>query len=173
MPEIQDSVPSKAIFAYLAADFPPTNKLLHVLAHSGHTVEAFVRDISNVTKQNLRALNVTVHDTPPNLSQIARRCALIVHHGGIGTIEACMALGRPQVLLPRHLEQRLNALNATQLSVALELKRTFSLAEAAAVISEALHSETLSKSARELAVELTVRPLVSLDQIIAACEELA
>ncbi|HUO55411.1 MAG TPA: nucleotide disphospho-sugar-binding domain-containing protein, partial [Rhodoblastus sp.] len=117
----------KAVFAYLAADVRPTARLLQVLAKCGFPVEVFVRDLPDRMKSALRVANVRVHETPPPLAEVAERSSLIVHHGGIGTAETALALGRPQFLLPKHLEQSLNAANLVRLGVAMRLEPNFSL----------------------------------------------
>ena len=53
------------------------------------------------------------------------RYPLIIHHGGIGTTELALAVGRPQLLLPRHLEQNLTGRALKDIGVALVLKRGF------------------------------------------------
>ena len=163
----------KAVFAYLAADFARTPKLLEVLARSGFPIEAFVRDLPGGMKDALRARNVRVHETPPPLPEAAERASLIVHHGGIGTAETALALGRPQLLLPKHLEQRFNAFNLLRLGVAARLNAEFSLAEASAALSEAISSKSLADTAQETAARLSGRPSVSLERIVGLCEELA
>ncbi|MFP5274913.1 glycosyltransferase, partial [Coleofasciculus sp.] len=44
--------------------------------------------------------------------------SLAIHHGGLTTSLACLLAGIPQLLLPRHLEEYLNAIALTQLGVA-------------------------------------------------------
>ena len=163
----------RAVFAYLAADFAPTAKLLEVLARCGFPVEAFVRDLPDRMRGALRAANIRVHETPPLLVEVAERSNLIVHHGGIGTAEMALALGRPQLLLPKHVEQRMNASNLLRLGVAMRLEPDFSLEDGSAAVSEALSSKSLADKAQETAARLAGRPSVSLDRIIGLCEELA
>jgi len=147
--------------------------LLEVLTGCGFPVEAFVRDLPDRMKSALRARNMHVHETPPPLAEVAERASLIVHHGGIGTAETAMALGRPQILLPKHLEQTLNASNLGRLGVAMRLNAGFSLAQGSAAVSEALSSESLAEKAQETAARLAQRPSVSLERIVGLCEELA
>ena len=163
----------KAVFAYLDGQFGLTAKLLEILARSGFPVEAFVRDLPDRMKSALRARNVRVHETPPPLPEVAERSSLIVHHGGIGTSETALALGRPQFLLPKHLEQRLNAGNLLRLGVAAQLNAGFSLAEGSAALAEAISSQSLADRAQETAARLARRPSVSLGRIVGLCEELA
>lgn len=161
------------IFAYLAADFGPSAKLLQVLAASGPPLEAFVRDASDEMKSRLRALRVRVHDTPPRLSEVAERASLAVHHGGVGTIEAFVALGRPQLLLPRHFEQSLNAAGLVRLGVAMRLRPSFSVSEGAAIVAQAVASSALAERAGEVAGQLEKRPSRSLECVAAHSERLA
>lgn len=44
--------------------------------------------------------------------------SLAIHHGSLTTSIACLLAGIPQLLLPRHLEEQLNALALSQLGVA-------------------------------------------------------
>lgn len=44
--------------------------------------------------------------------------ALVIHHGGLTTSIACLLAGIPQLILPCHLEQELNALALVRLGVA-------------------------------------------------------
>jgi UDP:flavonoid glycosyltransferase YjiC (YdhE family) len=46
---------------------------------------------------------------------------VIVYHGGIGFAQQALALGRPQLLVPEHLEQLLNAQLVDRLGVGLFL----------------------------------------------------
>lgn len=146
--------PGKAIFAYLAADFPSTAKLLQVLADTSFIVEAFVRDVPDPMRGALAACGVRLHDTPPALPEVLRRTSLVVHHGGVGVIEACLALGRPQLLLPRHLEQHLNASAVNRLGVGRALHASFSLAEARDLVERMVASDEAAERARAVAAEI-------------------
>jgi UDP:flavonoid glycosyltransferase YjiC (YdhE family) len=67
----------------------------------------FLRDGSPSQRARLAAAGHEVHATPPDLATRLRRARLAIHHGGIGTAETALAIGVPQLVLPRHLEQRL------------------------------------------------------------------
>ena len=168
-----DRPAKSALFAYLAAGFGPTMKLLQALAASRFPLEAFVRDIGEEAKRGLREMGVRVHDAPPRLSDVAARASVIVHHGGIGTAEAAVALGRPQLLLPSHFEQSLNASRLLRLGVATSLRANFSPEEASQSISEAMSSDMLAHKAQETAARVARRPGRSLERIVELCNELA
>ncbi len=162
-----------AIFAYLAADFRPSLKLLEVLINSRYPLEVFLRDSSDRLRRALRARGAQVHDIAPSLADVAQRASLVVHHAGIGTVEDCLALGRPQLLLPRHLEQSLNAANLKRLGIGVILSPSFSLAEGSRLVDEATSSGRLSERARDFAAGLVGRKSDSIDRIVAHCEGLA
>jgi rhamnosyltransferase subunit B len=152
------SPPAKAsLFAYLAADFPKTRKLLQAILDSGIPAAAYVRDASDDLKHALRARGLTIHDEPPPPERAFAEATLIIHHGGIGTIEACLMLGRPQLLLTRHLEQSLNGSLTRSLGVADTLRSGFTLAHAAAQIREMCCSAEWADRAGELALSIQQR----------------
>jgi rhamnosyltransferase subunit B len=101
---------ARRYFGYLAADFPGVHTLLDGLARSGLTGSVYLRGAAPPVRDQLRQLGVTVHEAPVALAPALAGVGLLVHHGGIGTTEQALAVGRPQLLLPRHPEQLLTAL---------------------------------------------------------------
>lgn len=100
------------IVAYLSADDPRTPDLLAGLARSGRRTVAWVRDASPTTRATLAAIGgerVRLADRPLALAAALERACVVVHHGGAGTIHQAVAAGRPQLVVPRYLEQVLNA----------------------------------------------------------------
>lgn len=164
--------PGPSIFFYLAADFPHTAKLLQALCDLRLPAEGYVRDAPEPLRAALRTNRIRLHDRPPPLHEALTRARLVVHHGGIGTIETCLAAGRPQVLLPRHFEQTLNAETLARQGVARRLPVPFSLAEAGPILAEAAQSSDLLARAQGVAASLAGRP-GSLDSLVAACRALA
>jgi hypothetical protein len=155
-----------SLFAYLAADFPKTRKLLQAILDSGVPAAAYVRDAPDELKHALRARGLTIYDKPPPPERAFAEASLIVHHGGIGTIENCAMLGRPQLLLTRHLEQSLNASLVRSQGIADTLRSEFTLAQAAAQIREMCCSPEWAGRAGELALSIRQRKSVgSLDLI--------
>ena len=116
-----DPAHGKGVFAYLAADYPFTVKLLQALADTRVPITAFVRDVPEALAGSLSRSGIRLYRTPPQLPTALREVSLVVHHGGIGTSEICLALGRPQLLLFRHLEQHCNATMLENLGVAKSL----------------------------------------------------
>lgn len=97
------------VFVYLAIDFPHTRKVLQALINGRVRASVFIRGAPEPLNAQLRQAGLTVHDKPPPLTEALAKIPLIIHHGGIGTTEEALAIGRVQLLFPRHLEQSLNA----------------------------------------------------------------
>jgi rhamnosyltransferase subunit B len=72
----------------------------------------------------LRAAGVNVHEHLLPLGTALSHKAVIVHHGGIGTAIQALTLGRPQLILHRHMEQHFNAHILARLGIAKSLNQT-------------------------------------------------
>ena len=97
-----------------------------------------------------------------------------MHHGGIGTAEACLALGRAQVVAPLHLEQMANAKKLLQLGAAGCVLQERTASENRDTFSGIIASDTLAQRAEELAASIAARqPPSSLERIADLCERLA
>ena len=59
-----------------------------------------------------------------DLSQAVAAARLVVHHGGLGTAQAALLAGTPQLILPTHLEDHITARALTRLGVAVALSAT-------------------------------------------------
>jgi UDP:flavonoid glycosyltransferase YjiC (YdhE family) len=94
-------------FAYLSAEAPMAPAAIAALEAMPVRGGVFLRDGSASQRARLAAAGHEVHATPPDLAARLRRARLAIHHGGIGTAETALAIGVPQLVLPRHLEQRL------------------------------------------------------------------
>ena len=163
-----------SLFAYLAGDFPKSRKLLQAILDSGIPAAAYVRDAPDDLKHALRARGLTIHDEPPPPERAFAEATLVIHHGGIGTSEACLMLGRPQLLLTRHLEQSLNASLTRSLGVADTLRSEFTLAQAAAQIREMCCSAEWAGRSGEVALSIQQRkPGHSLELIEQSIRRLA
>jgi UDP:flavonoid glycosyltransferase YjiC (YdhE family) len=69
--------------------------------------------------EHLPALPATVHhEGYAPLSRLLPRCALLVHHGGIGTLAQALAAGVPQLTMPMGFDQPDNTARLLRLGVA-------------------------------------------------------
>jgi UDP:flavonoid glycosyltransferase YjiC (YdhE family) len=110
LPPARPLPPVPRYFAYLAADFPGVQGVLDALAGAGLAGSVYLRGAGPAVREQLRRPGLTVHDRPVPVAEALAGASLLVHHGGIGTTEQALAVGRPQLVLPRHPEQVLTAL---------------------------------------------------------------
>ncbi len=77
------------------------------LANAGLEGEVYLRGAAPAMHQSLQATGLIVHESPLDLVHVLPRVSVIIHHAGSGVAELAMSSGCPQLLLPRHLEQKL------------------------------------------------------------------
>ena len=125
VPEPALDEPESDWFAYLSLAHPGTDLAIDVLARHSGTGSLYLRDASETDLQRVRARGLAVHDRPQDLATAVGAAGIVIHHGGVGTSEIALALGRPHLLVPRHLEQRMNAHALGTLGVAVGMGRQF------------------------------------------------
>jgi UDP-N-acetylglucosamine transferase subunit ALG13 len=175
IPDPVDSQPVQDYFAYLSASYRFTGKILEGLIASGRQGSVYLRDSSSVARDRLRALGLNIHEEAQDMSDMARKSAVIIHHGGVGTAETVLALGRPQMLVPRHAEQWLNASSLGRLGVAIAVRASDALTvtQVSDALTSAMMRPKFADVSKTLAVALAQRPKVALDHVVSVCERLA
>ena len=108
-------------FAYLSAEAKGIHQALSGLAESGERGEIYLRSASSEILEEASRLKLIVHTQPQDLPKAAAKARFLVHHGGLGTAEIGLALGRPQLLIPRHQEQAANAFQLRKLGCAVAM----------------------------------------------------
>lgn len=159
-------------FAYLSATYAGTPKVLEAILAKGLTGTIYLRDASETAIKEWRARGLDIHDRPQNLKEMAQKSRVFVHHGGLGTMETAMALGRPQLCVSRHLEQAVNARLAGRqgLAVGLETGGRFSAADAAQAFEFLMSESSFDANATRVADQLAERgPFNALEPIIEFC----
>ena len=113
---------------------------------------------------------VTLYDAPQPLNEAMAKAVAVLHHGGVATTEAALAMGRPQFIFPRHLEQTLTADAVVELGCGLNLRRE-KLAPGD-VIDRALKRSTLTRKASVVAERLGGRSVIDVSaMIVQRCDE--
>jgi hypothetical protein len=97
------------VFAYLTSRHRSLPTVLGALGRSGVPVQAYCRGLDPAMRSLATDYGIELHDQPQDLPTLLPRVSLVVHHGGLGTCQTALSLGRPQLLLPWHGEQRLHA----------------------------------------------------------------
>lgn len=151
LPGAAPAPPERRIFVYYGVDLPGVGPLMEGLARSGLEVDLYLRGATAKQRRALRRPTFRLFDSPPRLEERLAECSLVVHHGGIGSATACLAVGRPQVLIPRELERRLNAAALRSLGVARVLGGKLTADHVTAALRAAVADEALAARAAELA----------------------
>ncbi len=108
-----------AIVVYLAADDSRTEMILSEIVTLNMPIIAHIRGASLAQEERWSALGVEVSRAPLPFAEAVSRASCVIHHGGAGAIAVAAATGRPQLLVPRHLEHWLNARSLVRLGVGL------------------------------------------------------
>ena len=147
------------VFAYLRSRHPVAAKVLQVLAERRLSAECHVPDADADTLSRLERAGIHVHLRPPPLRQALERASFLIHHGGIGSIEDAALAGRPQLLLPRHLEQNLNVQRAmASLRGTVTARPDLGIGPLGARLPQLINDDRLQRAAQAAAVRLTARP---------------
>ena len=115
--------PTPRIFLYLSAAAPITQPILRAVAATSLPTEGYIRDAPEPLKLALRQQGFLLNDAPPPLPSVLARTSLVIHHGGIGTLETCVASGRRQFLAPSQFEQTLNVARCVAQDLAVSITR--------------------------------------------------
>jgi UDP:flavonoid glycosyltransferase YjiC (YdhE family) len=150
-------------FAYLDGRQPTTGRALPVLVATGIAGEGYLPGVD-------RAGDLRLHAHPPALAEALARCGVVVHHGGVGTAQAALTAGRPQLILPTQHEQFLNGMALHELGVAHCLAGNYPPADAGEALRELLEDPRFAARARAVAARLRKEwPEGALPAIVSAC----
>ena len=131
------------IFAYLSPRAPGFAAAVAALSIAAITGEAFIPGCPAEMEAALAASGIALHRQPPALARVLAQASLIFHHGGMDTAQTALALGRPQLVLPRYLDQRLTGEALAALGIGAFLSRT-------------APAETMAAELRRLAEDATI-----------------
>lgn len=173
-PKPVEVTPVETYFAYVSASYRFTERVLDGLLACGRPGTVFLRDATAALREDWRRRGLVVWDGPQDLKAMAERAAVIVHHGGVGTAEKVLALGRPQMLVPRHFEQTANARSLGALGVAVALRGggQFTVDDVGRALAMAADSDVIRARAHERALALTSRRSTALETVGQTCLDL-
>ena len=165
------SPPSRpSAFAYLAAEYPGVGLLLPALAKAGVRVGTFLRDAPPALVAACRGAGVTVHESPTPLPEACEGASVVIHHGSLGAAEAALAAGRPQLLLPRHVEHEMTGRALEGLGVGISLSGRLELGDVERAVGRLLDDPSFGTRAMALAREIRARePGECLSRITDCC----
>jgi hypothetical protein len=163
---------NQCFFAYLSADYPALHGILDRMAMAGLSGEVYLRSAVTALKEQVRSSGLIVHDAPQPMEQVLGRVSMIMHHGGVNTAETALLAGCPQLILPRHLEQKLNADAIESLGVGKGLSGKVSMGDiiqSAQGLCGADYADRATRLAATLQARADTRPL---QQILDCCGRL-
>jgi Erythromycin biosynthesis protein CIII-like, C-terminal domain len=162
--------PGPSFFAYLNAAHAQVEPLLSMLGQVGCKGTAYLRGAGTPLKERLRQQGLGVLDAPARPADVLNHNAIVIHHGGSGLTHAAAAAGRPQFLLPEHLEQTLTARMLAKLGIGVLLGDQATIASAAQLIQQLVGDRPFADRARAFARTIKKRPrLDPLPAILQAC----
>jgi len=140
-------------FVYLSGEDTRTAPLVAALTRAGVHVRGHVRDVSRAWLDALGPAGAGLSRVPLRLPEALADVHLVVHHGGAGLVHQASAIGRVQLVVPRYLEQHMNARALAARGVAHALRDVPGEAELAALLAALTDGATREAAAR-LAHEL-------------------
>ena len=157
-------------FAYLPGDHPRLDTLLAALAESGLPGAAYVRHAGPGVDASIEAAGWEACPGPQPLADLLPRVSVVLHHGGLGMAAAALAAGRPQVLIPTVLEQRLNARAVEALGAGICLGPTIPVEMAGPALRQAATEPRYAAAAQAWAARLAAAyPEGALPRVAEAC----
>ena len=151
LPAVLPMPPGRRVFVYFDVSMPGAGLLMEGLVKSDLAADVFLRGASAAQRRSLERPSVRVYESPPPLDERLAECSLAVHYCGLGTATACLAAGRPQLLMPSQLERWLSARTLNALGVAGVVWGELTADKMAAVLRKAVADEALAARAAEVA----------------------
>jgi UDP:flavonoid glycosyltransferase YjiC (YdhE family) len=108
----------KRVFAYLKP-FDTLAVLLKILREAGHPTLLYLGKGAEDVRKSFEGSNLTFSDRPVDLRAAMAGADLVVCHSGHGTISAALLAGKPLLLLPLNMEQRMLSARVTGLGAGL------------------------------------------------------
>ena len=139
--ELSTKPDDSKFYAYLDGRDSAAVELLAALARAGIAGNVHLKFASPEQEQRLMQLGLQMEPNPINFRERMNEFALVIHHGGNATAASALLAGRPQVLLPRFLEQDLTGDALAELGVGVSLKGTLHVADLIATV-QSLMSDT-------------------------------
>lgn len=159
-----------ACLIYLPADHPRLESLLAGLVELPMPGIAYVRDATPQIIDWLRATPLEIATHPLDLNALLPSISVVLHHGGVGLSQRCLAFGRPQVIAPIFFEQELNCTAMQELGVAMRLGAVLDPAKSGLALERATQTPRLRQLAQRQARDMQARyPHGSLDAVVKSC----
>ncbi|BBK29782.1 UDP:flavonoid glycosyltransferase YjiC (YdhE family) [Stella humosa] len=168
---------AKHVFCYLSGSFEKLNDIGQGLAQAGATGQAYIRNASRRTIEAFQSVGIEVlSEVLPSAAfrEAVGRARCVIHHGGVGTSQDMLALGRPQILAPTSFEQQLTSDVLFRFRVGGRLRQGISADGVATALRSAFGDQDLVGRAQRAAAMIASRDAQpAMPQIVEACKILA
>ncbi len=128
-----------SVFAYLSSEHPAIEHIVAALADLDVPVSVYFRGMGGAFARFLAARGIAVHDKPPPLAEAVRDASAVLSHANMITAHAALTAGRPQVLLPLHLEMELTARALEAIGVGPVLRKPTTQDQVAEALRQVVH----------------------------------
>jgi hypothetical protein len=156
-------------FSYLTAEYPRMEEILQTLSRAGCKGTVYLRNATPSTRDQLRSFGLQVLDQPASREEMLAPSVLL-HHGGVGTSQLALAAGKPQLLFPMHLEQRINSETLNKLGVGHYFAGNVPLNHVIQGMKEVLDLPKFREKATALSQQIFTRPRTdTLGAIVERC----
>ena len=155
LPKVQPIPQTPFLFGYLNGQEKRLPEFLQSLVRAKVPAGIYIRRALPALAHLVTGSSVTVYENPQKMPDALIQASATLHHGGLATSEAALAMGRPQFVLPRHLEQGLTATAIQALGCGLNLAQA--KGDPGQIISAALKAETFCKKAEQVAQRIAQR----------------
>ncbi len=170
LPAAQPAPPKRRVFVYFGAEMRGVGPLVEGLVASGLAADVYLRGATAAHRRALDQPAIRLFDAPPRLGERLAECSLAVHYGGPGTAGACLAVGRPQVVVPSELERLLYAKVLHTVGVAQVLMGKPTAEEVATALQDVAADEAMTAKAEKIARRLDRGgPNSGLESIVDRC----
>ncbi len=160
-------------FAYLNATQPDIELVLTGLVESHVAGQVYLAASTREQRDHWRRTGLDVLESMPPIVDAIAAASIVVHHASGGTAQHALAIGRPQLLLPIHLEQLLNAQMLHQLGVGHYLYPANQSTGIAKAIRHLVSNETQKEHAWARACAMQGRGLNdALSRVLTRCFQL-
>lgn len=144
-------------FAYLAADAPNAGVMIDALLSTRLTGTAVIRHASGSLARRFAQSGKTLLQEVPRLVDVLSTASIAIHHGGINTAETALAMGVPQLIVARHLEQQLTGRAIAQAGIGQVVSGPAEIATIAAAIEALSTDSATANRAADRAAAITDR----------------
>jgi hypothetical protein len=108
----------RRVFAYLKP-FKTLPQLLTSLRDAGHPTLIYLGKGAEATAEQFQGGNLAFSDRPVDLRRAVAEAELVICHSGHGTISTALLAGKPLLLLPLNMEQRMLSARVMQMGAGL------------------------------------------------------